>query len=476
MDTIKEVKEQEEYIEKVKELHQGKTLKYHILTMGCQLNENDSEKLCGMLEKMGYSKTDEFQEADLNLFNTCCVRENAEDKLFGKLGELKRVKEERGTIIAIGGCMMQEKHITDKIKESYPFVDIIFGTHTLYRFPEDLYKALMEKKKQEDILDIDGEIYEGLPIKRDSDIKASVTIMNGCNNFCTYCIVPYVRGRERSREPKAIIKEVQELAKQGYKEITLLGQNVNSYLRVEKEKGIPFEEYEGVYSFATLLKAINKIEGIERIRFVSPHPKDFTDDVIEAIASCDKVCKLIHLPLQSGNTKVLKEMNRKYTKEQYLNLVDKMKAKIPNLTLSTDIIVGFPGETEEEFEDTLDVVRKVRFEQVYMFIYSRRVGTPGDKMENQIPEEIKHKRFDRLKALVESQIEENNQKYVGTIQKVLVEGTSKNNEKMLTGRTDSNKVVIFEGDKSLINQMIKLKIVSEHMWYLKGNVCNGEKE
>ena len=468
MDTIKEVKKQEEYIEKVKELNQGRTLKYHILTMGCQLNENDSEKLCGMLEKMGYIRTENFQEADLNLFNTCCVRENAEDKLFGKLGELKKVKEQKGTIIAIGGCMMQEKHITDKIKESYPFVDILFGTHTLYRFPEDLYKALIEKKKQEDILDIDGEIYEGLPIKRDSNIKASVTIMNGCNNFCTYCIVPYVRGRERSREPKEIIKEVEELAKQGYKEITLLGQNVNSYLRVEKEKGKPFKEYEGVHSFATLLEAINKIEGIERIRFVSPHPKDFTDDVIEAIANCDKVCKLIHLPLQSGNTKVLKEMNRKYTKEQYLNLVEKMKAKIPNLTLSTDIIVGFPGETEEEFEDTLDVVKKVRFEQVYMFIYSRRVGTPGDKMENQIPEEIKHKRFDRLKALVESQIEENNQKYVGTIQKVLVEGTSKNNENMLTGRTDSNKVVIFEGDKSLINQIIELKIVSEHMWYLRG--------
>ena len=476
MDTIKEVKKQEEYIEKVKELNQGKTLKYHILTMGCQLNENDSEKLCGMLEEMGYIRTDDFQDADLNLFNTCCVRENAEDKLFGKLGELKRVKEEKGTIIAIGGCMMQEKHITDKIKESYPFVNILFGTHTLYRFPEDLYKALIEKKKQEDILDIDGEIYEGLPIKRDSNIKASVTIMNGCNNFCTYCIVPYVRGRERSREPKEIIKEVEELAKQGYKEITLLGQNVNSYLRVEKEKGKPFEEYDGVHSFATLLKAINKIDGIERIRFVSPHPKDFTDDVIEAIANCDKVCKLVHLPLQSGNTNVLKAMNRKYTKEQYLNLVEKMKAKIPNLTLSTDIIVGFPGETEEEFEDTLDVVRKVRFEQVYMFIYSRRVGTPGDKMENQIPEEIKHKRFDRLKALVESQIEENNQKYVGTIQKVLVEGTSKNNENMLTGRTDSNKVVIFEGDKDLINKMIDLKIVSEHMWYLKGSVCNGGKK
>jgi len=469
VNTKNEVKEQEKYIEKIKKLNRDKSLKYSILTMGCQLNENDSEKLCGMLEEMGYTKTENPKESDLSLFNTCCVRENAEDKLFGKLGELKKVKEERGTIIAIGGCMMQEKHITSKIKESYPFVDVIFGTHTLHRFPEDLYKALVEKKKQEDILDIDGEIYEGLPIKRDSNIKASVTIMNGCNNFCSYCIVPYVRGRERSRNPRDIIEEVRNLAKEGYKEITLLGQNVNSYLRVEREKNIQFEKYEGVDSFATLLEAINKIEGLERIRFVSPHPKDFTDDVIEAIAKCDKVCKLIHLPLQSGNTKVLKEMNRKYTKEQYLELVEKMKDKIPNLTLSTDIIVGFPGETDEEFEDTLDVVNKVKFEQVYMFIYSRRVGTPGDRMENQVPEEIKHKRFDRLKALVESQIAENNQKYIGTIQKVLVEGESKNNSEMLTGRTDSNKVVIFEGDRNLINQFINLKIVSEHMWYLKGN-------
>ena len=400
MDTSSEIKLQEEYIKKVKKINQDKNLKYTILTMGCQLNENDSEKLCGMLEKMGYTKTEKQNDADLALFNTCCVRENAEDKLFGKLGELKRLKEQKGIIIAIGGCMMQEKHITDKIKESYPFVDILFGTHTLHKFPEDLYKVIEEKRKLEDILDIDGKIYEGLPIKRDSKIKASVTIMNGCNNFCSYCIVPYVRGRERSRQPRDIIEEVKKLAKEGYKEITLLGQNVNSYLRVEREKNIPFEEYQGVNSFATLLRAINKIDGIERIRFISPHPKDFTDDVIEAIADCEKVCKLVHLPLQSGNTKVLKEMNRKYTKEQYLNLVEKMKNKIPNLTLSTDIIVGFPGETDEEFEDTLEVVEKVRFEQVYMFIYSRRVGTPGDKMQNQIPEDIKHKRFDKLKALV----------------------------------------------------------------------------
>ena len=458
------------YIEKVNEINNGKKLKYYILTMGCQLNENDSEKLCGMLEKMNYTRTEEMSNADLVLFNTCCVRENAEEKLFGKVGEVKKQKENNGTIIAIGGCMMQEEHIVNKLKQSYPYVDIIFGTHTLHKFPKDLYQALEENKKIRDIVDIDGEIIEGLPISRNDNIKASVTIMNGCNNFCTYCIVPYVRGRERSRSPKDIIEEVRLLASEGYKEITLLGQNVNSYLRVEREKNIEFEEYEGVNSFATLLRAVNKIDGIERIRFVSPHPKDFTDDVIDAIRDCEKVSKIVHLPLQSGSTNVLKLMNRKYTKEQYLNLVDKMKNRIPNVKFSTDIIVGFPGETEEDFEDTLDVVNKVCFEQVFMFIYSRRVGTPGDRMENQIPEEIKHKRFDRLKELVESQIKENNDKYIGTKQKVLVEGTSKNNEDMLTGRTDSNKVVIFEGDKSLIGNMVELEIVSEHMWYLKGKL------
>ena len=470
MEPREEIELQKKYIEKVKELNEGKNLKYNILTMGCQLNENDSEKLCGMLEEMGYTKTENAQEADVSLFNTCCVRENAEDRLFGKLGELKKIKETTGMIIAIGGCMMQEKHITDKIKESYPFVDILFGTHTLHKFPEDLFKTLDQKTKQEDIIDIDGKVYEGLPIKRDSKVKASVTIMNGCNNFCSFCIVPYVRGRERSRAPRDIINEVKDLAQNGYKEITLLGQNVNSYLRVEQQKNIPFEEYEGVNSFATLLRAINKIDGIERIRFVSPHPKDFTDDVIDAIAECDKVCKLIHLPLQSGNTDILRIMNRRYTKEQFLALVDKMKEKIPNLTLSTDIIVGFPGETDEQFEDTLDVVRKVKFEQVYMFIYSRRVGTPGDKMPNQVPEEEKHKRFDKLKALFESQIEETNQKYIGTIQKVLVEGESKNNPNMLTGRTDSNKVVIFEGEKELKDRIIEVEIVSQHLWFLKGKV------
>lgn len=459
------VEKQEEYINKVGTINSGKNLKYVILTMGCQLNENDSEKIAGMLENMGYEKTEKLEDADFIAFNTCCVRENAEDRLFGKLGEVKKYKESRGTIIAIGGCMMQEKHIVEKLKQSYPFFDIVFGTHTLHKLPEDIYNSLISRKRIEDILDIDGEVIEGLPIKRDDSIKASVLIMNGCNNFCTYCIVPYVRGRERSRKAEDIISEIQQLANEGYKEITLLGQNVNSYMRVEREKG---EDVGEINSFAKLLLEINKIEGIERIRFVSPHPKDFTDDVIQAIKNCEKVCKIIHLPLQSGSSKVLKQMNRKYTKEQYLALVEKMKKEIPNIVFSTDIIVGFPGETEEDFEDTLDVVEKVCFEQVYMFIYSRRVGTPADKMENQVPEEIKHERFDRLKKLVERQIEQNNKKYVGTVQKVLVEGNSKTNKNLLTGRTETNKVVNFEGKDELIGKVTDVKIESEHMWYLKG--------
>jgi len=414
------VEEQKEYIKKTKEINKDKKLKYYILTMGCQLNENDSEKLVGMIEKMGYIESNEFNNADLYLINTCCVRENAEEKVFGKLGELKKIKENKDIIIAIGGCMMQEEHITEKIKKSYPFVDIIFGTHTLHKLPEDLYKVIINRKKVKDVIDIDGEIYEGLPVKRGDNKRASVTIMYGCNNFCSYCIVPYVRGRERSRKPEDILKEIQELAKQGYKEITLLGQNVNSYDGGEN------------YKFANLLRDVDKIEGIEIIRFVSPHPKDFTDDVIDAIAESSKISRLIHVPLQSGSTNVLKVMNRKYTKEQYLNLTDRIKSKIPDAVFSTDIIAGFPGETEEDFEDTLDVVRKVNFEQIFMFIYSRRVGTLADKMENQISEEIKHKRFDRLKTLYEENIEKNNEKYVGTTQKILVEGYSKNNEKMLT--------------------------------------------
>ena len=475
---MKIIEMQDTYINKIKKIN--KNGKYAVLTIGCQLNENDSEKISGMLEASGYTKTDDLTKANVIVFNTCCVRENAEDRLFGKLGEVKKYKENNGTIIAIGGCMMQEKHIVNKLKQSYPFVDIIFGPHTMQDFPKDLYNSIVENKKIEDILDIDGNIIEGMPIVRDDSIKASVAIMNGCNNFCTYCIVPYVRGRERSRNPQDIYNEVLDLAKNGYKEITLLGQNVNSYLvserkqnknlnlTVKKENG---EEVE-VNSFAKLLRLINTIDGIERIRFISPHPKDFTDDVIYSISDCDKVCNLIHLPLQSGSTNVLKAMNRKYTKEQYLNLVEKIKAKIPNIQFSTDIIVGFPGETEEDFEDTLDVVKKVGYEQIFMFIYSRRVGTVADKMENQIDEKVKHERFNRLKSLAEKIIEEGNKKYVGTVQKVLVEGKSKTNDKIYTGRTETNKVVNFEGNDDLVGKVIPLKIASEHMWYLKGEYEN----
>lgn len=432
--------------------------KYYITTMGCQLNENDSEKIAGIVEKMGFEKTEKLDEADLVIYNTCCVRENAEERLFGKLGELKKQKEEKGTIIAIGGCMMQEPAMLEKIKKSYNYTDIVFGTHTLHKFEEDLKKTLESGKRVRDVIDIDGEVIEGLPIKRNNSSKASVTIMYGCNNFCTYCIVPYVRGRERSRKPEDILNEVKELAEEGYKEITLLGQNVNSYNGGEG------------YKFANLLNDVCKIDGIERIRFISPHPKDFTDDVIEAIANNSKIARVIHLPLQSGSSEVLKKMNRKYTKEQYLALVDKMKTRIPDIVLSTDIIVGFPDETEEDFEDTLDVVRKVNYEQVYMFIYSRREGTVADKMENQIPEEIKHQRFDRLKELFDSRVSENNQKYIGTTQRILVDGYSKNDKETLTGRTDTNKVVNFKGNEELIGKMIDIKITEEHKWYLAGEI------
>ena len=432
--------------------------KYLITTFGCQLNENDSEKLAGITEKLGYEKTENLQEADLVIFNTCCVRENAEERLFGKLGELKKQREEKGTIIAIGGCMMQEPAMLEKIKQSYNYTDIVFGTHTLHKFEEDLKKVIEERKKVRDVIDIDGEVIEDLPIKRNDKFKASVTIMYGCNNFCAYCIVPYVRGRERSRKPEKILEEVQELSKEGYKEITLLGQNVNSY---DGENG---------YKFANLLNDVCKIEGIERITFISPHTKDFTDDVIEAISNNPKIARVVHLPLQAGNSKVLKEMNRKYTKEQYLELVEKMKKRIPDVVFSTDIIVGFPGETDEEFEDTLDVVKKVNYEQVYMFIYSRREGTVADRMENQIPEEIKHKRFDKLKDLYDGRVSENNEKYIGTKQKILVDGYSKNDKTTLTGRTDTNKVVNFEGKEELIGKMIDIKITEEHKWYLKGEI------
>lgn len=476
MSEKQEIEIQKKYIDKVAKLNENKNLKYAILTMGCQLNENDSEKICGMLEQMGYSKTDDIKKANLAIFNTCCVRENAEERLFGKIGELKNLKEKNNLIIAIGGCMMQEEHILEKIKKSFSYVDIVFGTHTLHKLPEDICYVLEKQKKIQDVINIDGNVYENLPIKRNSKTQGSVTIMYGCNNFCSYCIVPYVRGRERSRKPKDIINEVKELANQGYKEIMLLGQNVNSYLRsemsaIEQGKLIDVnEDYKEINSFAKLLKEINKIDGIERIRFISPHPKDFTSDVIEAIAECDKVCKFVHLPLQSGSNRMLKIMNRKYTKEQYLNLVKEMKEKIPNIKFSTDIIVGFAGETEEDFEDTLDVVRKVRYDSAYTFIYSKRTGTPAAAMENQVPEEVVKERFDRLLHEVQGISAEITKSIEGETVPVLVEEINTQNEELLTGRLSNNAVVHFPGDASLIGEILPVKLVESKGFYYMGEI------
>lgn len=453
-----EIRLQYEYMKKIKDL--GEKRKYCINTMGCKLNENDSERISGMLTEMGYIETDRFEDANLVVFNTCCIRENAEEKVFGKLGELKRIKKANNMIICFAGCMSQEPHVIEKIKKSYSQVDVIFGTHNLYKFPEMLYKKLTEVKKVFDVWDIEGEIFENLPIKRGEEKSASVTIMNGCNNFCSYCIVPYTRGRERSRSPEDILKEITNLAKQGYEEILLLGQNVNSYKGGEN------------YTFANLLRDIDKIEGINIVRFTSPHPKDFKDDVIEAIAECNSVCKVIHLPLQSGSTAILKSMNRVYTKEQYLELVEKIRKRIPEAAFTTDIIVGFPGETEEDFQDTLDVVKKVGFEQIFMFIYSVRKGTRAETMPNHIPEKVKSERFTRLKQLADSLTEAENYKYIDTIQEVLVEGESKTNKEVLTARTRTNKIINFAGDKSLIGKVVKVKIISQHAWYLKGEIID----
>lgn len=448
---------------KIRKIVEEKKLTYSIDTMGCQMNENDSAKYMGILESMGFKKTTS-DKANVILFNTCCVRENAENTLFGRLGYLKQRKlKEDDVYIVVVGCMTQQRHILEKIKESYRFVDIVLGTNSMNIFPVKLYKILVESKKEIEYVDVGNEIEEDIPIIYEDKYKASVSIIYGCNNFCSYCIVPYVRGRERSRNPKDILSDIEKLAKKGYKEIMLLGQNVNSY-------GNDFKDENKGYTFAKLLCDVEKIEGIEIIRFMSPHPKDFKDDVIEVIKNSKKIARQIHLPLQSGSTRILKEMNRKYTKEHYLELAYKIKEKIPNVALTTDIIVGFPGETEEDFKDTLDIVEKLKFEQVFMFIYSRRKGTVADKMKNQIPEDIKHKRFDKLKALVESQIEENNKKYIGTIQKVLIDGTSKTNENTLSGRTDTNKVVVIEADKSYIDKIVNVKITQDCMWYLKGEI------
>ena len=438
-----------------------KLLKYYIETWGCQMNEEDSEKLSGMLKRIGYTRTENKEEAGIILFNTCCVRENAENKVFGNLGALKKLKKKNpDLIIGICGCMMQQEGMADRILKEFPYVNIIFGTHNAYKFPEYLNRVRTEGVQIKEIFNKETDIVEGLPIDRESSVKAFVTIMYGCNNFCTYCIVPYVRGRERSRKPEDILKEIRELVAQGYKEITLLGQNVNSY-----GKGL-----EEDVDFAKLLRMINEIEGLERVRFMTSHPKDLTVDVIMAIKECDKLCEQIHLPVQSGSNSILKKMNRHYTREYYLDLVKKIKEEIPGVTLTTDIIVGFPGETEEDFQETLEHVKEVGYSSAFTFIYSRRNNTPADMMLNQVSEEDKHHRFNRLVAAVNERVIAQNKAEEGNILEVLVEGNSKNDAEKLTGRTRTGRLVNFTGEGINAGDIVNVKITRAQNFSLIGEV------
>ncbi len=440
---------------------------FHITTFGCQMNEHDSETLAGMLIEKGYVPAAERKDANIVIFNTCSIRENADKRFFGTLGQLKRRKTEQreNFTVCVCGCMMQQQHIIDTIKAKYPWVDVIFGTHNLHQLPELLDNLYKEKHKQLAIWEEGGEIVEGLPARRLFKHKAFVNIMYGCNNFCTYCIVPYTRGRERSRAAEDILKEVQALAADGVKEITLLGQNVNSY------KGISRENSEKT-DFTDLIYMLSEVDGIERIRFMTSHPKDISDKLIAAYGKCEKLCHYIHLPVQAGSSKVLKEMNRHYTREDYLEIVRKLREVDPDIAISTDIIVGFPGETEEEFEETLTLCEEVRYDSAFTFLYSVRKGTPAEKFENQIPEEIKHERFNRLVDVINRISAEKNAEYVGRIEKVLVDGPSKNNSKTYGGRTESFKLVNFRGTPDMIGQVIDVLITGANTFSLEGEVKN----
>ena len=446
------------YIDAVARLLGDKRPKAYTHTFGCQQNEADTERIRGMLSEMGYEMTDTPDEADFILFNTCAVREHAEDRAFGNVGALRHLKKERpGIVIAMCGCMAQQEKNVEKIKKSYPQVNLLFGTHALWRFPSLLYRVLTEKKR---VFDIGGEddIAEGLPVLRAKGAKAWLSIMYGCNNFCTYCIVPYVRGRERSRTPEDILAEVRRLAADGVKEVMLLGQNVNSYGK----------NLETPVSFAELLRMVNEVEGIERIRFMTSHPKDLSDELIQAMADCDKVCKYLHLPVQSGSDEILRRMNRHYTKESYMELVRKARAAMPDITLSTDIIVGFPGETEEDFQETLDVIRKSRYSTAFTFIYSKRTGTPAATMENQVPEDVIKDRFDRMLNILNPIVHEVHEEQLGKVMTVFAEEASKQDKTVLTGRADNNMLVHFKGTEDLIGQMVPVKITENKTFYLIG--------
>jgi len=433
---------------------------FHITTFGCQMNEHDSEIMAGLLTDMGYEQVAERKDSNVAIINTCSVRDNADKRFFGTLGQLKRRKEaDPGFIVCVCGCMMQQQRVIDTIKTKYPWVDIIFGTHNIHRFPELLNNVLRERDKEIEVWEDGREIVEGLPAKRLFKSKALVNIMYGCNNFCTYCIVPYTRGRERSRMPEDIVREITELANDGVCEVMLLGQNVNSY------RG-------GDCDFADLIRLIAEIDGIERIRFMTSHPKDLSDKLIQTFAECDKLCKNIHLPVQSGSSAILGKMNRHYTRESYLELVKKLREAVPDITISTDIIVGFPGETEKDFQDTLDLVSEVRYDSAFTFLYSVRQGTPAAEYAEQIPESIKHERFNRLVDLVNEISAEKNAAYEGRIERVLVEGKSKRNKNALSGRTDGFKLVNFYGDAAMVDRFVDVKITTGKTFSLDGQIVD----
>lgn len=439
---------------------------YHIVTFGCQMNARDSEKLAGILESVGYMETDS-EKADFVLYNTCTVRENANLRLYGRLGQTGayKKKDHPWMLIALCGCMMQEPQVVEKIRTSYPFVDLVFGTHNIFKLAELVYECLLaqnEKKKKPliDIWEDTSMIVEDLPVDRKYPFKSGVNIMFGCNNFCSYCIVPYVRGRERSRQPEEILKEVRRLAQDGVKEIMLLGQNVNSY---GKNLDRPM-------TFAQLLEQVSQVPGIERIRFMTSHPKDLSDELIQVMAENPKVCRHLHLPLQSGSSRVLKRMNRRYTKEQYLDLAHKIKSRIPGISLTTDIIVGFPGETEEDFQETLDVVRKVEFDSAFTFIYSKRTGTPAASMEDQVPEEVVKDRFDRLLKEVQEISARVCGRDVDTVQQVLVEEMDDHISGYVTGRLSNNILVHFKGDPSMIGKLYNVYLEESRGFYYMGHL------
>ena len=441
----------------------GHPLTFCVTTFGCQMNARDSEKLVGILEEMGYIEAEEEESADFVIFNTCTVRENANQRVYGRLGQLSRVKKQNPyMMIGLCGCMMQEPEVVEKIKKSYRYVDLIFGTHNIYKFAELIVTRLQSQRMVIDIWKDTDQIVEDLPNERKYTFKSGVNIMFGCNNFCSYCIVPYVRGRERSRNPKDIVREIERFVADGVVEVMLLGQNVNSYGKTLDEP----------ITFAQLLEEIEKIEGLKRIRFMTPHPKDLSDELIEVISKSKKICRHLHLPLQSGSTRILEKMNRRYTKEQYLNLVERIRAKIPDISLTTDIIVGFPGETEEDFLETMDVVQKVRYDSAFTFQYSKRTGTPAAAMDEQVPADIVKDRFDRLLNEVQHISAEVCSVYTDTIQEVLVDMVNDHDTALVTGRMSNNLLVHFPGDISLVGKLVSVKLTECHGFYYLGEMVN----